>query len=582
MDSAWFEMADLKKHSYGKATWVPLCSYSILVSEGQYGFSGYIEEYFGAFAIRIKSSLKDQAMKIQWMEASGVENNGPWVSEVGYVEAGSFSSYTTKIQGKYLVLQQTFETGEIKKWHLDQDLVLGLGLLREGDIWRCPKDDYIDVVRLKRDSEGFPRLIEIRAEHLRDYLNARESGLIIARYHSRREIAESFEQITWPKGQKLEKVDSYRWEGRLIEIHEGGTPYGAETAVIHASYKNIDYQEDVPRFDYSLEENVESKKWSVRDKRPKLVHVISELWKNDWVEPGPSSPRIRGDEVESTISFIVNNDGKTASGEALKEEGRYLWFKPTVITALADRRNSVLYWYTGETGSVGAVRNYNVHFGVNDIGLINVYAKDIASLPEAHQKIWVAHNVSPEGGVSKELLMAQMEVKPAGTVAPEITFHKNSQQLDSQFETIYGKRLFREHADSKIILSKIHRFHSVDMEGLFKLAKLITKMLTERIDIDLLKQIRPKEDKRLGSLKRLERLLSEKGADGRKIMGPLVGIYELRLADAHLSSEDLKDALKLVGIELVGIDKKENFPSMGKRVIQSASETLLNIAQAIR
>ena len=59
-------------------------------------------------------------------------------------------------------------------------------------------------------------------------------------------------------------------------------------------------------------------------------------------------------------------------------------------------------------------------------------------------------------------------------------------------------------------------------------------------------------------------------------MGPLVGIYELRLADAHLSSDDLKDALKLVGI-----DEKDNFPSMGKRMIQSASEALLNIAQAI-
>ena len=32
-------------------------------------------------------------------------------------------------------------------------------------------------------------------------------------------------------------------------------------------------------------------------------------------------------------------------------------------------------------------------------------------------------------------------------------------------------------------------------------------------------------------------------------MGPLFGTYELRLADAHLASENLANSLKLVGID---------------------------------
>jgi hypothetical protein len=43
---------------------------------------------------------------------------------------------------------------------------------------------------------------------------------------------------------------------------------------------------------------------------------------------------------------------------------------------------------------------------VNKFGFINVLGKDIGELPEWAQKLWVPHNVSPEGGLSEELHMA--------------------------------------------------------------------------------------------------------------------------------------------------------------------------------
>ena len=49
---------------------------------------------------------------------------------------------------------------------------------------------------------------------------------------------------------------------------------------------------------------------------------------------------------------------------------------------------------------------------MNSAGLINVYAYDVARLPMWQQRLWVGHNVTPNGPPSTELLQAQMETAP--------------------------------------------------------------------------------------------------------------------------------------------------------------------------
>ena len=39
-----------------------------------------------------------------------------------------------------------------------------------------------------------------------------------------------------------------------------------------------------------------------------------------------------------------------------------------------------------------------MHFGVNALGFVNVFAKDIGFLREWEQQIWAGFNVGPEGG----------------------------------------------------------------------------------------------------------------------------------------------------------------------------------------
>jgi hypothetical protein len=59
-----------------------------------------------------------------------------------------------------------------------------------------------------------------------------------------------------------------------------------------------------------------------------------------------------------------------------------LWFKPDLILALIDRRGGSLEWCTRETGGVKGSPDCRVPFGINSLGLVNTYAKDVALFPE--------------------------------------------------------------------------------------------------------------------------------------------------------------------------------------------------------
>jgi len=99
--------------------------------------------------------------------------------------------------------------------------------------------------------------------------------------------------------------------------------------------------------------------------------------------------------------------------------------------------------------------------------------------------------------------------------------------------------------------------------------------LIERIDIDTLKKLKKEDDQKLGSIKRLENILTTLGADGRAIMKVPAGIYDLRIADAHLPSTDsVEKAMKLVDV-----DYEENKLNSGKKVIENINDSLVQIEE---
>ncbi len=105
----------------------------------------------------------------------------------------------------------------------------------------------------------------------------------------------------------------------------------------------------------------------------KLFRLSGRIWVKHWISPAQKSPRIRRDDVEPRVHFRVENQEQaTLAGKDLEEYRGWLWFKPSVIRHILRARTSEIKWYTAQTGEIGPAPHQILHFGVNDVGLINV------------------------------------------------------------------------------------------------------------------------------------------------------------------------------------------------------------------
>ena len=224
-------------------------------------------------------------------------------------------------------------------------------------------------------------------------------------------------------------------------------------------------------------------------------------------------------------------------------------------------------------------KNYGVVFGVNNLGLISVYAKDIAFLPLWQQIIWSGFNVAPDGGVGGELLASQAEGRPADTRAPEAFLLRAREQLDHAVQKRFGKKAFRGHDKVSEIASRCHRFRSLDLAGLFALAKDLALITADDIDQRQLQEIvPPKPGEKLGSLKSLERLIAKVTDESfaRTSLSTLFHIYDLRLADAHLPSSETESTLREMGL-----DPKMPFVLQGRDMLVSLVDALYRLIRLI-
>lgn len=580
MEQEWFEMTPLRTRKLGTAVWIPLRAAERRLHEGKYGHLGFKEEFFGAGSLAVPLSKRERAEALDWTRIGIGHDHASWVSDGRYVPADVYEDDDESQLGVPLVLAQRGNLVEPPTWHLHQDLVIALRLKREGDVWVALDEGYLEVARLKYDAKGTPERLEIRAEQLRDYLCARRMALRVVTYRSRSTVEDDASHITWPEESAHEEGEGMRWQGFVRPIHEEGEPFGSATAVFHSGRTDVDLEEDVPALSHPSEAKVESRSWTIHHEGRKLYFIRGELWREDWVEPASLSPRVRDDEMPADIWFITDAEGKRENRHTLQDSGGWLWFNAKVVSALVERRGGGLGWDTRDTGSVAGSPEGGVHFGVNPIGLINVFAKDIALLAEWEQRIWVGHNVTPDGGVSEELLSAQVRAIPARTQAPEEFLPKGLKRVDEVAADRLGVTIFRQHADLVEILKRCHRFRATTQEGLLALAKDLARVTADAVDASAIKALGryPQDGQKLGSLKTLEKLLSTVigEEDARSLMGPLFGIYELRLADAHLPAETWKDSYALVGI-----DPTAPFLRQGFQMLESCVTTLYRIIKVL-
>ena len=417
MDQEWFEMQHIRRRNLAATVWIPLRAARAFEHVGQFGAVGFREDWLDVGSLAVPIDNRSDALALSWDAVGFRHNHAGHVDNGRYVPADVFEDPPGRFAGVHLVLDQRGAGAELSEWHLHQDFVTTLGLTRERDTWVRPDEDYVEVARLIRAFDGSATLLEARALHLRDYLCARNMGLIVSSYRDRSEIVENPSHISWTADDVEERDEHDRWVGRRMAIHEGGEPYGESMFVMHVSRTDVNPEDDVPVLGAPTDANVQSSSWTRKFRGRKLYRIWGQLWRTEWLEPASQSPIVRGDKLPASVSFIIDAEGKRATADELVESGRWLWFRPTVVPALIDRRGGSLKWYTRDTGAVACSAGYDVHFGINAIGLVSTYAKDVAQLPEWQQRVWAAHNANPEGKLSEELKASHVDARPAATEA---------------------------------------------------------------------------------------------------------------------------------------------------------------------
>ena len=262
-----------------------------------------------------------------------------------------------------------------------------------------------------------------------------------------------------------------------------------------------------------------------------------------------------------------------------EDVGRWLWFRSGIVNELLRHRGFSLQWYTAETGAICSTSGLKTHFGLNASDLITVYAYDVARLAPWEQRVWAAYNVGPEGKVSAELLAAQVKAEPASTHAVEELLFKCMRILEKGFRDQFNIDLFSYDIDDKGLGQTISRFESRDLPSLLKLAKDLNRAFSDRLNVSELRKL-SKHEKReqLGSIKLLEDVLAQKvGPErSRDILGVIVGVYDMRVGDAHPTSSRISDAIRLAGI-----DETNSFLRQGEQIISNFGQSIWRIGRLL-
>src|SRR5487761_581196 len=123
MDRNWFEIADVRRRSLNSAVWVPLRSSQKLRATGRHGYSGYLEEFFGAGSVAVPLDERHKATTLSWRNVGLERSHRGYFEDGRYVPADVLESYELETTGTALVLDQDGNSDDPPEWHLHQDLV---------------------------------------------------------------------------------------------------------------------------------------------------------------------------------------------------------------------------------------------------------------------------------------------------------------------------------------------------------------------------------------------------------------------------------------------------------------------------
>lgn len=390
-------------------------------------------------------------------------------------------------------------------------------------IYDCKTKSYIEPVSTDPVIRYVnPEYVQIRIEHLKDYLAARQ--MLLVRFHDHRR------QVTKPVTEIIEKNHgSLKVNGNsqlyAIDVYADG-----KKTCSRLLGKNIiiPYAEPL-HHDYLL----------LTGKCDKYVNFT---WK-------------RGDDGNPVEASCTP---KQASSDFL----RPIYFKKGVLQKYYSNPRT----YCISDGLLKHFDIWSISYGQNECDMVTVWLGDLGQLPYEEQLHWKQYNKAPEGSVGRAFYKRQIMAEFAESDDPVHTIIRLREQINKKFQETFGFLLFRQLSeDDRYVLSTLHSLTTNEQKEFDEQILYLAKGFVESLNKKSLKsetRWMPESDADNITLNYFEHFLCErtnlKSADILTIVEIFRIIQKLRsLSVAHTKSASYKTYLTKMGFD--EFELKERF-----------------------
>ena len=217
-----------------------------------------------------------------------------------------------------------------------------------------------------------------------------------------------------------------------------------------------------------------------------------------------------------------------------------VFFRKTVLIRFDNSPEYAVSFGSKTYGQIYRGTEYGIPFGINKHNRVVMWLGDIATLPLEEQHVLRGDNIESDHCVGSEFYDAQIECKFTDS-SPEESLIKARSKFHRTASARFGKRLSQLDQETLMLIQELKppvTFTEKEVKNAIDiLHKLNVETLNSR-NLEYLISERGKSVNKLGSLKKLERLLQQELSDQNIsfVLAPLFALNNLRTMYFHMQS----------------------------------------------
>jgi hypothetical protein len=435
-----------------------------------------------------------------------------------------------------------YPLGTLRKHPISEDLKIDLNpqfviyhaLQKKNETEYYHPTDNLLVVEAKIETHKIydpTAKITVHRDYLRDFLAAKDMGLLISVIADRFANAHNEKDLGVDEETENYQIGEYTWiSTNKYPLESKQHKYFRGRSVLHRNFIIRPY--DKPKFERSP--------WFYFGEIP-----------------------IKESELPS---FIINDEGARATlpkntylpnyiNRGIGKFG-YLYFRSEVLQKFLTVSGYSIFFYMRNWGTASLPGNKgSIDVGINTHGLVNAFAPDIADLDISEQAYWSSFSSLPSGEICPEMFETRMQQNPPHSPGVAELIHSARSQLNDAFQNQFSIALFNSWEPANQDLCKLSVGPIKNQyDEVLELAKILYEWVIETMQVVSLRtalgQLGGTADKKLRQIKLLEVILEKKGlsnSQALRLTSSLVGLNELRISATHIGTPKLEDGFQLMG-----------------------------------